>query len=710
MKNHRYLLQVLLACFVFTYLQSCNNPTTESQVKPPEAKKIAKELTIHNDTRIDNYYWLNQRDNQEVIDYLTAENEYTTKMLAPTDSLQAKLFLEIVGRIKQTEMSVPYLLNRYYYYSRYEEGKEYPFYCRKKENLDAPEEIMLNVNEMAEGYSFFSVGSWDVSPDCKLLAYSVDTVSRRQYTLYVKNLETGEIYPDKIDNTSGSVTWASDNKTIFYDKKDETLRPFEIYRHKLGTSAEADVLVYHENDATFSSIVYKSKSKQFIFIASFSTLSTEYRFLDANNPEGNFTIFQPRTKDMLYYVNHYKDKFYVRTNYEALNFQLMESPLKKTSLENWKVVIPAREDVLLEGIEIFDGFLAINEKKNGLDQLRVINLTNKADYYIPFQDPTYMAYISMNPEFNSNKLRYSYSSLTTPQTVYDFNMDTKEKEMLKQQEVLGDFNPDNYQSERLMATASDGVKVPISIVYRKELKKDGQNPMLITGYGSYGSSTDPYFSSVRLSLLDRGFVFAMAHVRGGQELGRQWYEDGKLLNKKNTFTDFIACTEFLIDQKYTNPKLCFAIGGSAGGLLMGAISNMRPDLYRGIIAAVPFVDVVTTMLDESIPLTTGEYDEWGNPNEKEYYDYILSYSPYDQVEAKAYPAMLITTGLHDSQVQYWEPAKWVAKLRDMKTDNNMLLLSTEMEFGHGGASGRFERFKETAKEYAFILYQLGKLD
>ena len=679
----------------------------KSEIQPPEAKKIKKELTIHGDTRVDYYYWLRERDNPEVIAYLKAENEYLEKKMAHTEVLQEKLFNEIVGRIKQTDMSVPYKDNGYYYYSRFEEGNEYPFYCRKKDSLDGEEQIMLNVNQMAEGYDFFNVGGLSVSMDNKMLAYGVDTVSRRKYTIHFKNLETGEALADEIPNTSGAAAWVNDNKTIFYALKDDTLRPFKIFKHILGTNVSEDVEIYHESDETFELYVYKSKSNDYIFIVSASTLSTEYRYLDANDPNEEFRIIQPREKELEYSVDHFQDKFYILTNLDAKNFRLMAAPVNNTTKENWEEIIPHREDVLLQSFEIFKDYLVLSERKNGLTELRVKKWADMSDFYIDFGEETYSAYISVNPDFDTEMLRYNYSSLTTPSSVYDYNMNTREKILLKQQEVLGDFSPDNYHAERLYATARDGVKVPISLVYRKGLEKNGDNPLLLYGYGSYGASMNPGFSSDRLSLLDRGFVYAIAHIRGGQEMGREWYEEGKLLKKKNTFTDFIDCAEYLIAQNYTNPDKLFASGASAGGLLMGAVVNMRPDLWKGVIAGVPWVDVVTTMLDHSIPLTTSEFDEWGNPEDKEYYDYMLSYSPYDQVEAKDYPALLVTTGLHDSQVQYWEPAKWVAKLRDLKTDDNLLLLKTNMEAGHGGVSGRFRQYRETALEYAFMLDLIG---
>ncbi len=698
-----------LLIFMILTSMACTENKETKKPQPPVAKKIPKELTIHGDTRIDNYFWLRERENPEVIEYLKAENAYTDSVMAHTKDLQKKLYNEIVARIKQDDKSVPYKKNGYFYYVRYEKGAEYPIYCRKKGSLDAKEEIMLDVNEMAKGYAYYQLVGLNVSEDNKLLAFGVDTVSRRKYTIYVKNLETGELLPDKISITTGGSTWSNDNKTLYYTTKDpETLRSNKIFRHTLGSEQENDKLIFEEKDETFSTYVYKTKSKKFLIIGSSSTLSTEYRFADAdaNNPE--FKIFQAREKDLEYSIYHFQDKFYVLTNLDAKNFRLMETPDTKTSKENWKEVIPHRKDVLLEDVDVFKNYLVLSERKNGLNQIRIINQNNKSDYYIDFGEETYSAWTTTNLDFDTDILRYGYTSLTTPNSVYDFNMKTKEKTLLKRDEVLGDFDPANYESKRLYATADDGTKIPISLVYRKDkFVQNGESPCLQYAYGSYGYSMDPYFSSVRLSLLDRGFVYAIAHVRGGQEMGRQWYEDGKLLKKKNTFTDFIACSEYLIEQKYTNPDKLFAMGGSAGGLLMGAIANMRPDLYKGIIAQVPWVDVVTTMLDASIPLTTSEYDEWGNPNNKEYYDYMLSYSPYDNVKAQDYPNMLVTTGLHDSQVQYFEPTKWVAKLRDMKTDDNLLLLTINMDTGHGGASGRFKRYKETALEYAFMLDLLG---
>ena len=680
----------------------------KSKPTPPVATKVPHELVMHGDTRIDPYYWMNQRDSDEVIQYLNQENAYTDAVMKGTENLQESLFQEIKGRIKEQDESVPYFENGYFYYTRYDEGKEYPIYCRKKESQDAPEEIMLDVNEMAEGYAYYSVVGVNVSPNNNIVAFGVDTVSRRQYTIYFKSLETGELLNSKIPNTTGGIAWANDNSTVFYTIIDEALRPHQIFRHSVSDEgSENDALVYEENDETFRAFVYKSKSKEYIMFGSGSTLSTEFSYLSANNPLGKPKVIQPREKGLEYSVTHYGNKFYIITNLDAKNFRLMETPVTRTEKRYWKEVIPHREDVLLSGIEVFKDFLVIDERKDGLKQLRIINQQTQKEHYLNFGEEVYSAWISINPEYDTPLLRYAYTSMTTPFSTYDYNMATGEKILLKQTEVLGDFSPDNYETKRHWVEARDGKKIPISVVYRKGIQQDGQNPALIYGYGSYGASMDPYFSSARLSLLDRGFVYVIAHIRGGEELGREWYEDGKLLNKMNTFTDFIDCSQFLVDSKYTSPDKLFAMGGSAGGLLMGAVANMRPDLYKGIIAQVPFVDVVTTMLDTSIPLTTGEYDEWGNPNDEEYYHYMNSYSPYDQVTAQHYPNMLVTTGYHDSQVQYFEPAKWVAKLRDTKTDDNILLFKIDMDAGHGGASGRFKSLRDVAFEYAFMLHLLG---
>ena len=677
----------------------------KEKILPPVAPVKPHTLEMHGDVRIDNYYWLNQREDQEVLDYLNAENEYYQKLTAHTKPLQEALFEEMKSRIKEDDASVPYKYNGYWYITRYEKGKDYPIYARRKETMEAPEEILFDCNVMAEGHSYFHLSGLSISEDNKWASFGVDTVSRRQYTIQVKNLESGEILPFKIENTTGGSTWAGDNKTLFYTRKDAvTLRSEKIYKHILGTDVSEDVVVYHEKDETYNVFVYKEKSKKYLVIGSGSTLTTEYRILEAKNPDGEFRLFQKRTRGMEYSISHYADKWYIMTNKDkATNFKLMTTPETATEKENWVDLIPHRAEVLLEDVDIFKDYLVVSERSNGLNKIRIMPWEGE-EYYLPFTIETYTAGTAANPDFDTDILRYSYQSMATPSSVIDFNMKTKEKTVLKEQEVLGGkFDKDNYTEERIWATAKDGTKVPISVVYRNGIKKDGSNPFLLYAYGSYGASMDPYFSSLRLSLLDRGFIYGIAHIRGGEDLGRDWYEHGKLLKKKNTFTDFIDCSEYVIAQGYTSAKHLYAEGGSAGGLLMGAVINMAPHLYNGVIAQVPFVDVVTTMLDDTIPLTTGEYDEWGNPNEKEYYDYMKSYSPYDNVVSQDYPNMLVTTGLHDSQVQYWEPAKWVAKLRTLKTDNNLLFMDTNMDAGHGGASGRFEAIKEVAKEFSFLL-------
>ncbi|WP_035671609.1 oligopeptidase B [Flavobacterium sp. 83] len=675
-------------------------------IQPPVAKIIPEKLEKFDDLRIDNYFWLNDRENTEVIDYLNKENEYYHNMTTHTKGFQKELFDEMKARIKEDDESVPYLYNGYYYITRFETGKDYPIYSRKKESLSAKEEIMFDCNELAKGQSYFQLGGLSISPDNKLAVFSTDTVGRRIYTIQVKSLETNEILEDKIEKVTGTAVWANDNHTIFYSSQDEvTLRSDKVFKHKLGSKQVDDVLVYFEKDDTYNVEVAKSKSRKYLAIESGSTLTTEYRILNADTPDGKFEIFQKRIRGVEYSINHYKDSFYILTNKDkAENFKLMKTLETATSQENWIEVLAHREDVLLEDIEIFANYLVVEERSNGLNKIRIMPWSGEGEYYLPFESETYTAYTTTNVDFETEILRYGYQSMTTPSSVIDFNMKTKEKEVKKEQQVLGGkFDKNNYKEERVWATAKDGTKIPISMVYRKELKKDGNNPLLQYAYGSYGHSMDATFSSTRLTLLDRGFIFAIAHIRGGEDLGRQWYEDGKLLKKKNTFTDFIDCSKFLIDQKYTSPAHLYAEGGSAGGLLMGVVVNLAPELYHGIIAQVPFVDVITTMLDDSIPLTTGEYDEWGNPNKKKYYKYMLSYSPYDNVKKQNYPNMYVSTGLHDSQVQYWEPAKWVAKLREFKTDENILYLDTNMDAGHGGASGRFEALKELAKEFSFLL-------
>ena len=694
-----------------------------TDAKPPIAEIKPTRLEKHGDLRVDNYFWMRLSDEQKaaaikdeqtenVIAYLEAENKYYNTIVGYTNNFQEHLFQEMKGRIKEDDSSVPYKNNGYFYNTRYEVGKQYPIYSRKKGSLDAAEEILFDVNEMVKDFDYYQLGGLNVSPNNKLVVFATDTVSRRQYFLRIKNLETGKIYDDIIENTTGGSVWANDNKTIFYTKKNPvTLRSEKIFRHVLGTPTSEDVEVYHEKDDTFGTYVTKSKSKKYIIISSFATMTSESRYLDADTPTGNFTIIQPRLKNVEYNVSHYKDHFYFLTNKDgATNFKLMKTSVHQTSVAHWEDVIPHRKETLLEDFSIFSDYLVLEERTSGLHKIRIKRWDDTKDYYLPFKEETYAVGVYGNPEFNTDIIRYSYNSFTSPSAVIDFNMTTRAKEIKKQQEVLGGkFKQENYKSKRVWATVRDGKKVAISLVYHKDTPLNENTPLLQYAYGSYGHTISDSFSTTRLSLLDRGFVYALAHVRGSEYLGREWYEDGKMLNKKNTFYDFIDCSQFLIDHNYTSPKHLYAMGGSAGGLLMGAIVNIKPELYHGIIAAVPFVDVVSTMLDDTIPLTTGEYDEWGNPNYKEFYDYIKSYSPYDNVAKKAYPNILVTTGFHDSQVQYWEPAKWVAKLRALKTDTNLLFLDTNMETGHGGASGRFESLKETAKEYIFLLALENKL-
>jgi oligopeptidase B len=675
------------------------------------AKKIPTKLEKHGHLRVDDYYWLRDRNDPEVLAYLEAENQYSDRLMAHSKPLEEKLFEEIKARIKQTDMSVPYKRDGYFYYTRYEQGKEYPIFARKKGSLGQAEEIMLDANGLAQGHDFFSIGGWALSADQNLMAYAVDTQGRRFFTVSIKNLLTGELLPDVILNVTENLTWANDNRTLFYAKQDlKTLRAYQIYRHVLGTDPASDQLVFEEADETYVAYIYKTKSKKFLMAVSASTLSQEYRYLEADNPFGDFTIFLPRQREHEYSIDHFGDRFLIRTNDQAKNFRLMATPVDKIGKEHWREIVPNRPDVYLGDFEIFADHLVLEERSRGLTQIRVMPWSGGEGYYLTFDEPAFRANVGVNPEFDTIVLRYEYTSMKTPLSIYDYNMVTHEKTLLKQEEVLGGFDPSNYVTERMYATAPDGAEVPLSLVYRKGIGRDGQNPLLLYGYGSYGASIDAAFSSPRLSLIDRGFIFAIAHVRGGQELERQWYEDGRLLHKKNTFTDFIACAEYLVSEKFTNRERLFAMGRSAGGLLMGAVANMRPELFKGIVAEVPFVDVVTTMLDPTIPLTTGEFDEWGDPNRKDFYEYMLSYSPYDNVEAKKYPNLLATGGLHDPQVQYWEPAKWVAKLRDLKTDNNRVLLKTNMEAGHGGSSGRFRRHRETAFSYVFLLDLAGIKD
>lgn len=712
MKNNGlFFFVALLAASCNQTPKTMNKPVEWPSVVPPTVEKNDKEFVLHGDKRNDHYYWLNQRDNPKVLDYLKAENAYLDTMMGSAKDFREKLFQELKGRIKEKDESVPVKDNGYWYYVRFDEGKQYPISCRKKETLDAPEEILFDENKMAEGHKYFSMGTREISDNNELVAFTTDTVSRRLYNLQFRNLATGTLYPEVITNADGSgVAWAADNKTVFYTKKDpNTLLAFQVWRHVLGTDPKQDVLMYEEKDNRFYISAGRCKSKKYILIESdMNEVSNETLLLDAANPTGQFRSFLPRQTNFQYSIEHFNDKFYIRTDWNAPNFRLMEAPESNYAKENWKEVIPTRKDVYLSGFIVFKNHLVLTEVKDALKQIRVINQTNKKDEYLSFTEPVFSANASANPEFNTNTLRFVYTSMTTPASVFEYNMDTKERVLKKQTEVLGGFNKDEYISERLWATARDGVKVPISVLYKKGLKKDGNNPLLLYAYGSYGNSSFPGFYSNIFSLIDRGFVYAIAHVRGGQEMGRQWYDDGHLLKKKNTFFDFIDCGEYLVKENITSYPHLYANGGSAGGLLMGGIVNFRPEMWNGVIAEVPFVDVLTTMSDPSIPLTTGEYEEWGNPADSAEYFYMKSYSPYDNVDKKNYPNLLVTTGLHDSQVQYFEPAKWVAKLRELKTGNNIILFKINMDAGHGGASGRFEYLKDEALQYAFLLSLEGK--
>lgn len=677
--------------------------------KPPIAEKQNHIREIHGEKVNDPYYWMidyfkKGKDSTKVVNYLTAENAYLETMMADTKQLREKLFKEMKARIKEKDESVPVFKNGYYYYSRTETGKQYFKYCRKKGSLSAPEEILLDVDQMAEGKAYYAATGFSISPDNSKLIFGVDDVSRRQYSLFLKDLNTGKITDLGIKNTEGNAVWAADNQTIFYTaKNDVTLLSEKIKRHTLGTDPSKDAVVYEEKDNTNYIGVGKSKNEKYIMIYSSATTSSEVRYLPADDPNGGFKVFQPRMKDVLYDITPLEDKFLITTNKDALNFKVMETPINKTGVENWKDLIPHRKDVLMLGIDEFKNFLVFSERQNGLSQLVIQDRKTQKKEFLKFDEPAYMIRSMNNPEYNTDNFRFAYTSMITPSSQYEQNLVTGKRTLLKQQEVLGGYDKNLYTTERVFATAKDGTKIPVSIVYKKNFEKNGKNPLLLYGYGSYGNSMEATFSSTRLSLLDRGFAFAIAHIRGGQEMGRQWYEDGKMMKKINTFTDFIDAGEFLVKEKYTSPEHLYAQGGSAGGLLMGAVVNMKPELWKGVIAQVPFVDVVNTMLDESIPLTTNEYDEWGNPNNKDAYFYMKSYSPYENIQKKNYPNILITTGLHDSQVQYFEPAKWAAKLRDMKTDKNAVLLKTEMAYGHGGASGRFDYLKDVAWDYAFLL-------
>lgn len=676
---------------------------------PPLAAARPHRFDEHGTVRVDQYYWLRDRDNPEVIKYLEDENAYTKAVMAHTEALQERLFEELKGRVRQTDQSVPYRQGGYYYYTRLVEGKNYPIYARKRGSLDAPEEILIDGNALGEGKPFFQVMGWQISSGENLLAYAIDTIGRRISTIRIKDLRTGRDLADVIPRVTGNMAWAEDNRTLFYTKQDSvTLRPSRIYRHTLGTPASADQLVYEDTDETYYTSVFKTRSSRYVMIQSWQTMTTEYHYVPADRPNTPFKVLLPRERGREYFADHFGDYFYVLTNDHAKNFRLMRTPVANPGIANWQEVIAHRPDVLIEDFDIFRDYLVVTERKDGLVQLRIRPWGGTSEHYLDFGEQAYLAYVSTNRVFDTPILRYGYTSLTTPTSTYDYDMRTRQKTLLKRDEILGGFDPANYVTERMYTTARDGARVPVSLVYRKGLARPA--PLLLTGYGSYGSSSDPTFSSDRLSLLDRGFAFAIAHIRGGSEMGREWYEHGRQLHKKNTFTDFLDVADDLVRQGLTTPDRLFARGASAGGLLMGAVINMRPELFKGVVAGVPYVDVITTMMDSTIPLTTGEYDEWGDPHDATFYRYMLSYSPYDNVERKAYPNLLITAGLHDSQVQYFEPAKWTARLRAMKTDNNRLILRTNMEAGHGGSSGRYKRWRDVAFEYAFMLDLAGVRD
>jgi len=677
---------------------------------PPVAAVIPKIDTLHGDVRVDNYFWLRERGNPEVIKYLEAENEYTNSIMKHTTEFQKKLYKEMLSRIKETDLTVPERLDDYYYYTRTEEGKQYQIYCRKKGTLEAKEEIILDQNILAQGYKYFDIGAITISPNHKLLAYSVDTLGSEKFTLYIKNLETGTLFDERISNTGYSLAWANDNKTLFYTLLDEQKRPYKLYRHTLGTATTEDIFVYHEKDEAFFLSIARTKSKKYLIMDVETHTTTEAYYLDADTPHGIFRLIHPRQHEMEYYVDHYDSKFFVLTNKNAKNFKLMEVSVNNPSKDNWKELIPHRDEIKIDGIDVFKNHLVIYEREKGLEKIRIINLNSNETHYVEFPEPVYTFWTGRNMHYDSNLLRFTYTSLITPRSVFDYDMNKETRELKKQYEVLGGYNPSLYQSERIFAAASDSTMIPISLVYRKDSYEDGSNPLFLVGYGAYGSSYDPYFSTNRLSLLDRGFIYAIAHVRGGGEMGRYWYEQGKLLKKKNTFTDFITCAEHLINEGYTSTDGLVISGGSAGGLLIGAVINMRPGLFKIAVTSVPFVDLINTILDPTLPLTVLEYEEWGNPNNEEYYKYMNSYSPYDNVTTQDYPHLLITASLNDTRVMYWEAAKWTAKLRALKTNNNLLLLKMDMGAGHLGASGRYDYLKDIAFEFTFIFDVLGIKD
>jgi oligopeptidase B len=683
--------------------------TAEEQPTPPIAARRPYELTTHNHIRVDDYYWLREKENPDVIAYLEAENAYTQAMLKGTESLQKTLYEEMVGRIQETDQTVPVRVDDYYYYSRTEEGKQYPIYCRRQGSVAAPEQVLLDLNQLAEGHSYLRMGIFRVSPDHRVLAYSLDTSGAEQYVVFFKRLADGQLLPDQIANTSYYAEWAADSATFFYTTKDAAWRDYQVWRHQLGHEDLPDELVYEEPDERFWVNLYRTKDRRYIIASSESKETSEQHFLPAASPTAPFAVIQPRVEGLRYHAEHRHGVFFLVTNDEARNYRIVTAPVDNPGRSQWQEFLAHREAVKVDDIDLFADHVAVYERENGLRTIRIADLSSEAYHYVDFPEPVYTYSQESNPEFQSNLLRFTYTSLTTPNSVFDYNMATGERELLKQQPVLGDFFAGDYQSERIFATADDGTQIPISLVYRKDCFQGQPVPCVLYGYGSYGISIDPGFDSNRLSLLDRGFIYAIAHIRGGEEMGRPWYEDGKFLNKRNTFTDFIACARHLIDQNYTQPDRLAVFGGSAGGLLIGAVLNMAPELFQAAVAAVPFVDVVTSMLDESIPLTVGEFEEWGNPKDKAYYDYMLTYSPYDNVREQAYPHLLVTAGLNDPRVQYWEPAKWTALLRQKKTGESLLLLKTEMGAGHGGPSGRYDYLKERALYFAFILHALGPI-
>jgi oligopeptidase B len=693
---------LLLAALFPALLSPASAQFDLKAAKPPVAKQVPKVDVVHGDKRVDNYYWLRQKSSPEVTAYLEAENAYTAAAMKPTEGLQEKLYQEILGRIKQTDLSVPYRLGDYWYYTRTEKGKQYPIHCRKRGSLEASEQVTLDLNELAKGQKFLGLGAFAVSDDGNLLAYSLDNTGFRQFTLYVKDLRTAALLPDRIEKVV-SVAWAADNRTLFYVTEDAAKRPYRLLRHTLGTAK--DDAVYEEKDELYRLHVRRSRDKAYLFAESISSTTSEVRYLASDRPAEAPQVVLPRENDHEYHVDHRGGLFYIRTNKDAKNYRLVTAPV--ATPRDWKELVPHRPDVLLEGVDLFRDHCVLAERENALPHLAVIDLRTQARHRLDFPEPVYTVFRDMNPEFNTTQVRFRYQSLVTPESVYDYDMETHQRKLLKRTEVLGGYDPSRYASERTFATASDGTKVPISLVYRKDLRRPGGNPLLLYGYGSYGASMPVTFTPARVSLLDRGVIYAMAHIRGGKEMGQVWHDQGKMLNKRNTFTDFIAAGDFMVAQHFTTHDQMAIQGGSAGGLLIGAVLNLRPDLCKVAVLEVPFVDVINTMLDASLPLTVQEYLEWGNPNNRTEYDYLKSYCPYTNLAAKNYPAMLVRTSLNDSQVMYWEPAKYVAKLRSLKTDSNVLLFKCNMAAGHGGSSGRYDAFRETAFAYAFVLTQLG---